>query len=119
VTLERRIPSRPGPKPEPIPARLARMSDRSGECWEWTGSLDADGYGQLTVSALVARSRKAKAHRLAYEAFVGPIPKGMHVLHRCDNRRCIRPTHLFIGDQRANMRDALEKGRHTSQRTAA
>lgn len=110
---------RPGPKPEPIDARLRRMTRRSDGCWEWTGTLDAYGYGVLTVSTTLSPSRKAKAHRLAWELAAGPIPPGLHVLHRCDNRRCVRPDHLFLGDQRDNMRDALAKGRHTSQRSAA
>ena len=51
------------------------------------------------------------AHRLAWELTFGPIPDGLHVLHACDNPPCIRPDHLMLGTQRANMRDAGRKGR--------
>lgn len=51
------------------------------------------------------------SHRLAYEAWVGPIPDGMHVLHRCDNPPCINPAHLFLGTDAENVRDRDGKGR--------
>jgi hypothetical protein len=109
---------KPGPKPEPLDQRLARMTDRTGECWEWAGSLDSDGYGQMTVSSELSSSRKLKSHRVAWILAHGPIPVGLGVLHRCDNRRCCRPDHLFLGTQIDNMRDCVSKGRHTSQRAA-
>jgi hypothetical protein len=77
-------------------------------CLIWTGSKNARGYGN--IRNLVTRSRLC-AHRAAYEIFIGPIPEGMQVLHRCDNPSCVEPTHLFLGSQVTNMRDMLSKGR--------
>lgn len=58
-------------------------------CWEWTGALHKAGYGELFVEG-----KRQRAHRLVYEALVGPIPAGMHLDHLCRNRRCVRPDHL-------------------------
>lgn len=76
------------------------------QCWEWQGTINPNGYG------MVRFQRKAhSAHRLSYEIHVGPIPDGMLVLHRCDNRRCVNPHHLRIGTDADNMRDKVNKGR--------
>jgi HNH endonuclease len=96
--------------------RLAAKTDRSGECWIWTGkaSLCDNGYGQIRVGP-----RFRKVHRVAWELAYGPIPDPyLFVCHRCDVRLCVRPEHLFLGTHQINQRDKVEKGRHVRGMTA-
>lgn len=86
--------------------RLKRKSKPVGDCLEWTGTINKDGYGTLTF-----KGRQWKAHRLAYEIHVGSVPADKMVCHRCDNRKCIEPDHLFLGDNAENTRDRNIKGR--------
>jgi len=82
-------------------------TDKSGECWEWKGAKNLQGYGKLKQ---VCGKIKA-AHRLAWELANGEIPPGKLVLHRCDNPGCVRPSHLFVGTHVDNHRDMIDKGR--------
>lgn len=79
-------------------------------CWEWTDCL-SQGYGKLNVNG-----KKLAAHRVSFELFNGIIPdgEGFHgvcVCHSCDNRKCVNPDHLFIGNHKDNMDDRDKKGR--------
>lgn len=58
-------------------------------CWIWMASVNACGYGLMNING-----RTVSAHRTSYEAFVGPIPQGLHLDHLCRVRCCINPTHL-------------------------
>ena len=74
------------------------------DCWHFLGSKNTDGYGTLGGNT---------AHRLSWEAHRGPIPKGLRVLHRCDNPPCINPRHLYLGTASDNNHDMYRRGRRS------
>ena len=80
------------------------MQDHVG-CWMWPASKDSNGYGVLRVGG-----RLMKAHRVSWELTFGRIPLDKLVLHRCNNKGCVNPSHLYLGYQTDNMADALKIG---------
>ncbi len=78
------------------------------KCWIYPAAKDAGGYGKLKYAGLTTRT-----HRAAYKIFYGISIDGINVLHKCDNRPCCNPHHLFTGTARDNHHDAMKKGRHT------
>lgn len=78
---------------------------KTSSCWFWLGSKHPRGYGAFRGGST------NKAHRYSYEHFIGPIPDGMSVCHRCDNPSCVNPEHLFVGTHTDNMKDKMSKGR--------
>jgi hypothetical protein len=76
------------------------------ECWEWQASTVGEGYGSFSWE-----SKNVYAHRFAWSLVNGPIPSGMFICHKCDNRLCCNPNHLFLGTQQDNMQDKMNKGR--------
>ena len=78
------------------------------ECWPWMGMKDGHGYGQFSLGK---RHRIISAHRFSWMLANGPIPKNLWVLHRCDNRICVNPNHLFTGTATDNTQDCIKKGR--------
>ena len=78
------------------------------KCWEWTRPLRGR-YGRIKV-----KYKTVPAHRLSWEIHFGPIEQGVLVCHHCDNTKCIRPEHLFLGTNKDNTQDAVRKGRMSS-----
>ena len=101
---------RPNGRPKlPFEVRFwskVRIPEVKDACWEWQSTLEQKmGYGRFEAFG------EHYAHRISWITLKGPIPKGMMVLHSCDNGRCVRPNHLFLGNHQDNMDDCKQKGR--------
>lgn len=95
----------------PLADRLesAIIREPNTGCWLWVKAVSIGGYGQIGVN------RKVEvAHRVSYRLYVGPIPSGALVLHKCDTPACINPGHLFLGTHKINYDDMTAKGRRAS-----
>jgi hypothetical protein len=77
-----------------------------GGCWIWMNWVNHYGYGQIQN-----QNKGFGTHRVAWTLYIGPIPDGMNVCHRCDNPACCNPHHLFLGTTQDNVQDKIDKGR--------
>ena len=93
------------------------VNPQEGGCWMWTAGVTVWGYGSFWIG------QRMDAHRASWTLHRGPIPSGALVLHRCDRpghpedisyRRCVRPEHLYLGDDAQNARDMISRRRHWS-----
>lgn len=85
---------------------------QTDDCWYWiAGSRGKTGYGAFKIE-----NDTVDAHRVSWMIHFGPIPDGLCVCHKCDNRRCVRPDHLFLGTKKDNNQDMFRKGRNAKMK---
>lgn len=97
---------------KPAKQRLVEHTTMNGAgCLIWDGPIGTGGYGSM-IFRCDGVKKYLRAHRVAYEAYRGPIPDGQIVMHTCDIPACVNPNHLRLGTHADNMADKVAKGRH-------
>jgi len=91
--------------------RFMSKVEKTNTCWIFKGPRNGSGYGSFLVTRNRGQKRTEMAHRVSWELFYGVISSKLCVLHRCDNRICVNPEHLFLGTHKDNTQDCIAKGR--------
>lgn len=89
--------------------RFWRKTKQVGQCLEWQAGCDSEGYGKFSIF-----HRSLRSHRVAYFLYYGIDPGDRLVRQRCDNPKCVNPTHLAVGTQKSNIADMDSRGRRTN-----
>lgn len=84
--------------------RFWNKVDKTDFCWNWVGGSRGNGYGCIKIN-----KKTIDTHRFSWELHFGTIPEGMLVCHKCDNKRCVNPEHLYLADYKTNNRDARDR----------
>lgn len=86
------------------------LNSKLGRCWVWIAAKTENGYGRIGLGK--RDDGVERAHRVSWILANGSIPNDLWVLHKCDNPECVRPEHLFLGNNTINMIDCVSKNRH-------
>lgn len=99
---------RSGRKRMSLEEKFWEKVDKKGEdeCWNWKGALNKDRYGQFNY-----KGKPKLSHIVSYILVHGNVPKGLFILHKCNNPSCVNPKHLYIGTQADNMKQMVKDGR--------
>ena len=85
--------------------------EKTNTCWIWKAQIYPNGYGAFHIDG-----KNSLAHRASWMLHKGQVPKNKIVCHKCDNRKCVNPDHLFLGSYKDNTEDMIKKGRHAIQK---